>query len=155
MLNITILAIGKIKETYFREAIEEYLKRLKPYAKIEVHELNPVPFGDSASKLKSKQIEGKRILNFLAKYPDSEVVILSEKGKRFTSVNFAKYLSGINRKIIFVIGGALGYEGDVLVKHKNQLSLSDMTFPHEMARVILAEQIYRAVTIMKDKEYHY
>lgn len=155
MLDIIILSVGKIKEKYFQEAFEEYLKRLRPYAKIELHELKPEPFLGDSDKEKSKRAEGERIVNFLDKHADSEVIILDEHGKKFSSVEFSEYLTNINRRIIFVIGGALGLSEDILNNHKNKVSLSDMTFTHEMAKVFLAEQIYRAVVIERGKKYHY
>lgn len=155
MFNITILAVGKIKEKYFQEAIGEYLKRLKPYAKITIEELKAEPFKNESEKIKSKKIEGGRIINFLEKHSDSEVVILDECGKKYSSMEFAGHLSKINIPIIFVIGGALGIDEKVSDKYKNQMALSDMTFPHEMARLFLLEQIYRATTIVKGKDYHY
>lgn len=155
MFNITILVVGKIKEKYFQEAIGEYLKRLKPYAKITIEELKAEPFKNKSEKIKSKKIEGGRILNFLEKHSDSEVVILDEHGKKFSSVEFANNLSKINRQIVFVIGGALGIDEKVSDKYKNKMALSNMTFPHEMARLFLLEQIYRATTIVKGKDYHY
>lgn len=155
MLDIIILSVGKIKESYFQEAFDEYLKRLKPYAKIGLHELKPEPFMGDSDKEKSKKIEGERILNFLDKHQNSEVVILDEHGKKFSSVKFSEYLMSMDRQIIFVVGGALGFSEEVSEKHKNKISLSDMTFPHEMARVLLIEQIYRATAISKGKSYHY
>lgn len=153
MFNITILAVGKIKEKYFQEAIGEYLKRLKPYAKITIEELKAEPFKNENEKIKSKKIEGERILNFLEKHSDSEVFILDERGKKFSSMEFANHL--LSQPIIFVIGGALGIDEGVIKKCKNKISLSNMTFPHEMARLFLIEQLYRAITIVKGKEYHY
>lgn len=155
MFNVIILTVGKIKEKYFQEAIGEYLKRLRPYAKITIEELKAEPFKNESGKIKSKKIEGERILNFLEKHSDSETVILDERGEKFSSVGFADYLSKIDRQIVFVIGGALGMDESVFEKYKNKISLSNMTFPHEMARLFLIEQIYRSTTIIKGKEYHY
>ena len=155
MLNIIILSVGKIKEKYFQEAFNEYFKRLKPYAKIEVQELKLEPFMSDSDKEKSKKIEGERILKFLDNHKDREVIILDENGRNISSVKFSEYLFGINRQIVFVVGGTLGFSDDVLKKYKNKVSLSDMTFPHEMAKVILIEQVYRAFAISKGKRYHY
>lgn len=154
MFNIIILVIGKIKESYYLEAIQEYQKRLKPYAKIEIVELKPEPFGAS-NKEKSKKAEGERIINFLNKNRDSEIFLLDERGENMPSENFAGIINKINGRIIFVIGGALGFDKNIFSKYRNRISLSRMTFPHEMARVILLEQIYRAITIIKNKQYHY
>lgn len=155
MWNITIVAMGKIKETYFRDAIDEYAKRLGPYVKLSFQELKPEPFYGASDKMKAKKIEGERLRAFLEKRPESYVIILDERGKKYSSTTFASYLAKISQPIIFVIGGSLGIDESVVNQYKNIISLSDMTFPHEMARMILVEQIYRAVTILKEKEYHH
>jgi len=154
MMRITILAVGKIKKDYFREAIGEYLKRLSPYAKIDVEEIEAEPFKRESDKDKAKKIEGEKILKFLEKN-EGNIIILDEKGKNFSSHEFAEFLEDKNERIIFVIGGALGFHENILENPYRKLSLSKMTFPHEMARMILLEQIYRASAIMSGKEYHY
>lgn len=154
MFNVTILVVGKIKEKYFQEATGEYLKRLRPYVKITIEELKAEPFKNESGKIKSKKIEGERIINFLEKRQDKEVVILDERGKKMSSVAFAEYIVTINKPIIFVVGGALGIDECIIKKYTNKISLSDMTFPHEMARLFLIEQLYRANMIIKGKEYH-
>lgn len=153
MFDIVILAIGKIKENYFSEAANEYLKRLRPYARIEMVELEPASFNNS-NKEKSKKMEAEKILAYLEKQPDAQVFILHERGKSFDSGDFAKTLD-TNRRTIFVVGGSLGFDENILEKNWLKLSLSPLTFPHEMARVILLEQVYRAATIIKGKDYHY
>lgn len=154
MFNIIILAVGKIKEKYFLEACLEYLKRLKPYAKISVHELRAESFGAS-DKARARKMEGERILEFIKKQPLSEVLVLDEHGQSFISIDFSKMLEKANRQVIFVIGGSLGLDKEVLNKPWSKISLSSLTFPHELARVVLLEQVYRAATIAKGKEYHY
>jgi len=153
MLEIIIITIGKVKNEFFSGAIEEYLKRLKPYASVKVLELSPESFGDS-DKAKAKKAEGERILSALEKYAGAEVFLLHERGEEIDSVKFAKRLESAGRKTVFVIAGALGFAEEVLQKYR-QFSLSKMTFPHEMARLILLEQIYRAATIIQGKTYHY
>lgn len=156
MFHITILAVGKIKEKYFQAAFEEYLKRLKPYAKIQIMELESESFGqDTGSREKAKKKEGGRILKFLQKKQDSEVIILDDGGKQFSSPLFAEFLDGIDRRIVFVIGGSLGLSDEIKTEPFTRLSLSAMTFPHELARVVLLEQIFRSAAILKNKEYHY
>lgn len=154
MFNITILAIGKIKEKHYQAAFEEYLKRLKPYAKIIVQELKVESFNEG-NKNKAKDYEAQRILAYLKKYPESQVFILDEHGPEYTSLEFTKILEKTNSHFIFVIGGSLGYVPEVLKRYEQHLSLSKMTMPHELARVVLIEQLYRAVTIVNKKEYHY
>lgn len=153
MMEIIIIAIGKIKNEFFSGAIKEYLLRLKPYASVKILELNPEPFGDSNHE-KSKKVEGERILSALEKYAGAEVFLLHERGKEMDSVKFSEKMSSTSGKIVFVVAGALGFSEEVLQKY-SQLSLSKMTFPHEMARLILLEQLYRAITIAKGKTYHY
>jgi 23S rRNA (pseudouridine1915-N3)-methyltransferase len=152
MLEIIIIAIGKVKNESFAAAIKEYLARLKPYASVKITELVPEPFNDS-NRGKAKQLEGGRIVRALEKYDRSEIFLLHERGKEITSMKFSEKLSA-QGKAIFVIAGALGFDESVLTQYQ-QFSLSEMTFPHEMARLILLEQIYRAATIIKGKTYHY
>lgn len=153
MLDITILAIDKIKKDYFRKGFDEYTKRLKPYTKIEIKELKAESFS-ATSREKAKSEEAKKILNFLDKF-NGTIIALDERGKIFTSIEFAKFLDTVNNPIVFVIGGALGLTDEVKKRADLIISLSAMTFPHELARVMLAEQLYRAVTITKNKTYHY
>lgn len=156
MLKLTILAVGKIKERYFRDALDEYLKRLGPYAKINLNEVAPESFRDNGEKEKSKKSESERIMKYLDKYPTSQVILLSERGKEYDSLKFSKLLKkNENEHLIFVIGGALGYSEELLNFCEKKLALSQMTFPHEMARIVLLEQIYRAMTIAIGKNYHY
>ncbi len=154
MLDVIILAIGKIRENHFAEAADEYIKRLKPYARVEMVELGPTPFNNS-NKNKAKKLEAEKILNYLEKHSDSRIFILHEEGENINSRDFARTLERSNGRTIFVVGGSLGFDDSVLEKSWQKLSLSPLTFPHEMARVILLEQIYRAATIIKGKEYHY
>lgn len=156
MFKITIISVGKIKKTFFKEAVLEYLKRLGPYANIDIVEIEAESFSENKdSKLKSQHKEGEKILKFLAKYNNAEIIILDEGGKSFTSKEFAKFLEAINKHIVFVIGGTLGFSDEIKKQKFTKLSLSPMTFPHEMAKVVILEQIFRAVTILKNKEYHY
>lgn len=155
MFNITIAAIGKIKEKYFAQAATEYLKRLKPYIKIDVRELKPEPFKRESDKERAKKLEAERILKFLEKHPSSRVIVLDERGQGFNSLELAEFLKKQGGHLIFVIGGALGLDKQILKRGSATLSLSPLTLPHELARVVLLEQIYRAVTILKNKSYHY
>jgi len=157
MLKITILALGKIKNNDFKNSFNEYLKRVSPYANVIVEELNPESFFDNSDKEKIKQKEGVRIKNYLDRFPTSKIFILDERGKEADSLAFSKLLfENELENIIFVVGGTLGFSKEILA-HKNtfKVSLSKLTFPHELARVILAEQIYRAIAISKNKSYHY
>ena len=154
MLDLIIIAIGKIKEPYFKKAIDEYAKRLRPYAKIKIVELEAVPF-TKANQEKAKNEEGKKIIKYLSKLPDKKVIALDEHGKEFNSSALAQHIFKTSGQIIFVIGGSLGLSKELLDKVDEKISLSRLTLPHEMARLILFEQIYRVVTIIKGKTYHY
>lgn len=155
MFHLTIVALGKIKEPYFRDAISEYAKRLGPYVKLSFHEIKAEPFYGESDKIKAKKAEGERLDAFLEKRQGSHVIILDERGKKYTSPALARHLEKTTEPIIFVIGGSLGIDERVVAQYKNTMSLSDMTFPHEMVRMILVEQLYRAITIIKNKEYHH
>jgi len=153
MLDITILTIGKVREKFFISACDNYLKRLKPYARIKIEELKSEAFS-SATKNKAKIEEAKKLQAYLNKKNDATIFVLAEKGIEMDSLAFAENLKNINGPIIFVIGGALGFTPEFFAAYK-KMSLSKLTFPHEMARVILLEQLYRASTIINNKEYHY
>ncbi len=158
-MQIDILCVGKIKEKYFRDALEEYKKRLSRYCKIneiEVPDEKTPADSSEAEDRKIKEIEGERLL---AKCSDSATVIaLSINGKGYTSEGFAAELDrlaiGGTSHIQFVIGGSLGLSDAVLSRADQRISFSAMTFPHQLMRVILAEQIYRAYRIQRGEPYH-
>ena len=154
MFDITILSIGKIKTKYLAEAEGEYLKRLKPYAKIKMVELAPQSFS-SGSMDKAVSHEGEKIEAYLNKKTNAKVFLLDERGEENTSIEFSRKLFSFDGKeIILVIGGSVGLDKKLLNKY-SCLSLSKLTFLHEMTKVILLEQVYRAITINLGKEYHH
>jgi 23S rRNA (pseudouridine1915-N3)-methyltransferase len=155
MFNIVVLAVGKIKEKHWRTAADEYLKRLKPFARIAVEEVLSEPFRREADKEKAKQKESERLLKIVAKYSDSEIILLDERGREFSSPEFSEFFGREARRVVFVIGGALGFDQSFSKRSFTKISLSKMTLPHELARVVLLEQIYRAATIVTGKSYHY
>jgi 23S rRNA (pseudouridine1915-N3)-methyltransferase len=152
MLNITIIAIGKVKEAYWKEAVLEYQKRLQPYTRLKIEELKAEPFSDS-TKEKAKKTESENIELYLGKKKNSEVYLLSEHGELFDSPTFAKKMES-SQEIVLVIAGTQGFTKDLAAKYP-KISLSPLTFPHELARVVLLEQLYRATTIINKKDYHY
>ncbi len=152
MLDITLLTIGKIKDKSYSTLSAEYLKRLKPYARVKIIELESVSFSEKM-RIKAKDFEGEKIENFLSKQKEAIVYLLAERGDVFDSMEFAHWLEK-KSPLILVIGGALGFS-DFLYQKYPSLSLSLLTFPHELARVIILEQIYRATTILQQKNYHY
>lgn len=155
MFNIKIIALGKLKETYWEEAEGEYLKRLKQYAKIEIVEIPEEPFRENDNREKIKEKEALKIEKLLSN--DALVIALHERGKEYSSVQFSEFLSensSRGEEIVFVIGGPLGIH-ETLLKKTQQISLSCLTFPHQMVRTLLLEQIYRSATIINGKQYHY
>lgn len=146
---IKIICIGKIKEKYFIDAIEEYQKRLSKYTKLEIIELPDYNY----DVLKTVNEEGK---NILSKIDDkSYVVTLEVTGKKLNSVELSSFIdSNISKNITFVIGGSYGLSSDVLKRSNYRLSFSDLTFPHQLFRILLLEQIYRSFKIIKNESYH-
>lgn len=158
-MKITLVCVGKIKEAYFTDAVAEYRKRLSRYVKLEIVELpdEKTPEGASAAEeLQIKAREGDRILKAIRE--NSYVVALAIEGKKMSSEGLADFLEkrGIqgDSHLTFVIGGSLGLDGRVLQKADMLLSFSDMTFPHQLMRVILLEQIYRGFRIQHHEPYH-
>ncbi len=152
MFNIKIITVGKIKDNNFLSLSEKYLKRIKPFASIKIEEVKADSFSKS-NKEKIRQIEDKRIEKVLEKYNKENIFLLDENGKEFNSIGFAEFLDK-QEEMIFVIAGSLGFSNELKKKYQ-KISLSQLTFPHEMARVVLLEQIYRATAIVNKKEYHY
>lgn len=158
MLHINIICVGKIKENYLKDAITEYAKRLSKYCKLQIIEVQDEQIPDNLSNKLSenvKEIEGKRIL---AQIKNSYVISLDLKGKQFTSEEFSNKLENIslnsNSNISFIIGGSIGLSNEV-IQHSNELiCFSKMTFPHQLIRVFLLEQIYRAFKISNHETYH-
>jgi 23S rRNA (pseudouridine1915-N3)-methyltransferase len=154
MWQVTILAAGKIKEKGLAGLIAEYLKRIKPYAIVKVIELNAEPFIKS-NKKQAKQKEGERINKFLDQQRNSWIVVLDERGNNLDSFKFSDWLEDAGVPIVFVIGGALGLNEEIIRRADKVIALSKLTFTHEVARLLLVEQLYRAATIKRGKEYHY
>ena len=158
-MKITIVTVGKIKEKYLRDAIAEYTKRLSKYCKLEIVEVVDEKTPDNASSIVENQIrdkEAERIQKYLK--DDAYVITLEIGGKMLDSVEFSKKIEqlGIQGKshIIFVIGGSIGLGEEVLRRSDFAISFSKMTFPHQLMRVILLEQIYRAFRIINHEPYH-
>ena len=158
-MKIRIYAIGKIKEAYLKNGIEEYLGRIKPYSQIEIVEVNDEPIADNphpSDIKKAIDIEGKRILKLLK--TNEYLIGLDLNKKELNSPQFADYLNekfvlgGSN--ISFVIGGSYGLSDELKNRCNDSISLSKMTFLHQMTRLILLEQIYRAFKINRNEIYH-
>ena len=154
-----MICVGKIKEKFFSQAVDEYVKRLSRYCKTEIVEVADEKTPDEASPHEEELIkkkEGERILKNIR--DDDYVIALAIDGKKFDSVGLAGYLEklgiGGTSHITFVIGGSLGLAPEVISRADMKLSFSDMTFPHQLMRVILLEQIYRCYRIINNEPYH-
>ncbi len=157
MLHITILTVGKTKDKRLADLSKDYLLRLSPYAKIQTLCVKQEPFTSPSQKIQVKKREAERLL--AACPQDAFLILLHEQGKSYTSPEFAAQLLSWSQNetqhLVFILGGPLGLNPDLLTKAHTILSLSLLTFPHELAQTILLEQLYRAVTILKCKTYHY
>ena len=156
-MQITLLAIGKTDNKQLQQLIDEYKKRLGFYIKFNLEIIPDIKNSKNLSEAQQKQKEGDLILN---KVNTSDVLILlDEKGKQLDSIGFSNYLqkhmnSGI-KQLIFVIGGPYGFSEEVYQKAQGKLSLSKMTFSHQMVRLFIIEQLYRGFTILKNEPYHH
>ena len=160
-MNIEIIAIGNLKEEYLRKAEKEYLKRLTPYCKISVTEMRETRLPRNAGpeeEEKTRQSEGESLMAAARKREGAYIIALDMRGVRMTSEQFAEQIekSAVSGKsaYTFLIGGSLGLPEAVRQKADLVLSFSDMTFPHQMMRIILLEQIYRAYKIQRGEPYH-
>lgn len=158
-MKITIISVGKIKEKFYREAIAEYAKRLSSYCKFEIKELQDEKTPDRASSETERQIKEKEAERIIKAVDEKGYLIaLAIHGKTYDSVQFSEHLEKLmitgNSHIQFVIGGSLGLSDRVLKLADEHISFSQLTFPHQLMRVILAEQIYRAYRIMNHEPYH-
>ncbi|MGM0843371.1 MAG: 23S rRNA (pseudouridine(1915)-N(3))-methyltransferase RlmH [Bacillota bacterium] len=158
-MNISIVTVGKLKEKYLKQGIDEYLKRLSAYAKVEVIEVSDEKAPEELSETEMLQVKGKEGERILAKIsPDAHVIALAIEGKMRTSEDLADNLDKLatygKSKVAFVIGGSLGLSDEVLKRSNETLSFSKMTFPHQLMRLILVEQIYRAFRINRGEPYH-
>lgn len=157
MLNLGLVTIGKVKDKALLSAIEQYQKMLKPYANLQVFEIKSEKFSDS-NKIQAQRLEQFKIDEFVNNYQQKnncQPVLLTETGKRLNSIDLAKWLSTLNGYPLFILGGSLGFDYAFKSKYKIQLSLSDLTMPHELARLVLTEQLFRVSTIINNKTYHY
>lgn len=158
MLNIHIVCVGKIKEKYLKDAILEYSKRLSKYCKLEIIELQDEKIPDKLNSSLENEIKNKECLNILNHLPkDSFNIALDLKGKEFSSEEFSKKVDSLsmeNSHICFIIGGSLGLTKELLDKCNLKICFSKMTFPHQLIRVFLLEQIFRAFKISHGETYH-
>lgn len=155
-MNIKIIALGKIKEKFLKDGIDEFLKRLTPYASVEILELPAIEIKDEHLTEKVLREEGEKILSYIK--PQSYVITLEIKGKMLSSEELAGKIEELTNdgvgEIVFVIGSSCGLSKIVSERANLRLSMSKMTFLHQFARLILVEQIYRAFKIIKGETYH-
>lgn len=158
-MNVQIIALGKLKEKYLVDAVKEYEKRISAFAKFSVTELEPERISDNPSEIEIAAALDAEADKITAKIPQNSMIIaMCIEGKQFSSESFAKKIdeAGINGKsnIVFVIGSSHGLSEKIKKSAAIRMSMSEMTFPHQLARVMLAEQIYRAFTIIHNRKYH-
>lgn len=156
-MRVTIICLGKTKERFLQEGIAKYVRYLKPYADIEIKELKEEKIQDLREAPLIRKKEAEKI--FKAIPASALLVALDERGQEFTSHEFAGFLNGMLessvRDVVFVIGGAMGLDESVTARANKVIAMSRWTLTHEMARLVLLEQMYRAFTIIKGKTYHY
>ena len=155
-MNIKIIALGKIKEKFLKDGIDEFLKRLSPYASVEVVELSPIEIKDENLTSKVLEHEGEKILSHIK--PQSYVITLEINGKMLSSEGLAEKINELTNEgiseLVFVIGSSCGLSPIVSNRANFKLSMSKMTFLHQFARLLIVEQIYRAFKIIKGETYH-
>ncbi|MDO3694598.1 23S rRNA (pseudouridine(1915)-N(3))-methyltransferase RlmH [Wenyingzhuangia sp. chi5] len=156
-MKIVLLAIGKTDDKNLIQLIDNYQNRLKHYIKFELDIIPDIKNVKNLSEAQQKEKEGELILKKLQ--PTDHLILLDEKGKEFRSVNFADFLqkkmnSGI-KQLVLVIGGPYGFSDEVYAKSQGKISLSKMTFSHQMIRLFMVEQLYRGFTILKNEPYHH
>jgi 23S rRNA (pseudouridine1915-N3)-methyltransferase len=156
-MKLTLLLVGKTDEKYLQEGIERYSKRLKHYIDFNIEVIPDIKKGKNTSAGRQKLLEGELILS--RQNPSSELHLFDEKGKTMTSQEFADFIqkkmaSGL-KELVLVIGGSYGFSEEVYKHSVSSVSLSRMTFPHQLARLLCVEQLYRAFTILKGEPYHH
>jgi 23S rRNA (pseudouridine1915-N3)-methyltransferase len=156
-MKIKLIAIGKTTNDYLRQGIEIFSHRLSFYIPFEIQYINDLKHTKNITENQQKLLEGKNILSIIDK--SDYVILLDEHGKEYTSMEFSKYIekrmSSISNDIMFIVGGPYGFSQEVYDRANEKISLSKMTFPHEMIRLIFVEQLYRAMTIIHHEPYHH
>ena len=158
-MQAAVLCLGKLREKHWRQAADEYLKRLSRYGRVEEIELNDEPEPGEESEALSARVMDKEAARLLSRIkPGDYVIALCIQGRQWDSVDFAKHLAELPQKgyqrVVFMIGGSLGLGEAAVSRADETMSLSKMTFPHQLARVLLLEQVYRAAKISAGEKYH-
>ena len=156
-MKMTLLTVGKTDKDWVRQGLDIYVSRLKHYVPFSVVEIPELKNVSAMTKAQIKEKEGELILKNVR--PSDEVVLMDERGRQYTAIELAKVLQDkmtySGKDLVFVIGGAYGFSDAVYKRAESKISLSKMTFSHQMVRAIFAEQIYRAFTIMRGEPYHH
>ncbi len=156
-MKITLIFVGKTVKSYLKEGEAEYDKRLKRYIKVDEIVIPELKNASKLSELEIKRKEGEFILDKLSNSDD--VVLLDDKGKEMSSLEMAKWIDkfqiGGCKNLVFIVGGAYGFSDDVYTRAQHKLSLSQLTFSHQMVRMIFKEQLYRSYSILKGEPYHH
>jgi 23S rRNA (pseudouridine1915-N3)-methyltransferase len=156
-MKITFLTVGKTEDAYLKDGIDKYVKRLKHYTKLEMLDLPELKNTKALTEQQQKTKEAELILKKIS--PLDHVILLDEKGIEFTSKQFAAYIDkksiSSTSSLVFVVGGPYGFDQSVYERANDKLSLSRMTFSHQMIRLFFTEQLYRAYTILKGEPYHH
>nr|WP_294950268.1 23S rRNA (pseudouridine(1915)-N(3))-methyltransferase RlmH [uncultured Mucilaginibacter sp.] len=156
-MKITFITVGKTEDAYLKDGIEKYVKRLKHYTKLELGEIPELKNTKALTEDQQKTKEAELILKKVT--PQDHLILLDEAGQEFTSVQFANYLEkraiSSVASLVFVVGGPYGFDQSVYQRANDKISLSRMTFSHQMVRLFFVEQLYRAFTIIKGEPYHH
>ena len=162
MLNINVICVGKIKEKSLSELIDEYSKRLSKYCKLNIVELDDEKISNSPTLAEEEIIrvkEAKKIIEKIEKIGKTHVILLDLQGKQYTSEEFSKKILNISTcdssSITFIVGGSLGFSSQLRNMYNDKISFSKMTFPHQLFRVFLLEQIFRSFKILNNETYHH
>lgn len=156
-MKITFITVGKTEDAYLKDGIEKYVKRLKHYTKLEMTDIPELKNTKALTEDQQKAKEAELILKKIS--PNDHVILLDENGIEFTSVQFANYINkrsvSSSANLIFIVGGPYGFDQSVYQRANDKISLSRMTFSHQMVRLFFVEQLYRAYSIIKGEPYHH
>jgi 23S rRNA (pseudouridine1915-N3)-methyltransferase len=155
-MKITLLVVGKTTDTHIEKLIQEYQKRLVHYVPFALTVIPELKNTKSLTSQQQKQVEGELILKYIT--PSTDMILLDERGTEFRSIEFADYIQkklSSGRDVVFVVGGPYGFSESVYQRANAKISLSKMTFSHQMVRLFFVEQIYRAMTILRSEPYHH
>ena len=156
-MEITLLTVGKTTQNYIQAGIDDYIKRLRRYVPYKIESIPDIKASKAMTEEQQKQKEGESILSFLS--PADFCILLDEHGREFSSMEFSswmqKTMASGKKRAVFVVGGPYGFSKDVYSRADYKISLSKMTFTHEMVRLFFTEQVYRAMTILRGEPYHH